>query len=173
RRDLSPRKRDGDTGQGRVPKRAFDPRVFARWRCWKEYGTGVAGDLMVHLLSGMLHTLGWNEVPRSAQSLGGIVRWKDGRNMPDLHAVLFDYHGVPVYVRLGLGTEPSETARFMGPNGVLEATGQTLYHAPQVGEDRWPSYYAYSFPRELREEYFARWQEAHEPQQGRAPVGSA
>src|SRR3989475_320468 len=42
--DLSPRTLDWDTWQGTVPKRAFDPYLFARWRCWKEYGTGVAGD---------------------------------------------------------------------------------------------------------------------------------
>ena len=68
---------------------------------------------MVHLLSGMMFTLGWNEVPGSAQALGGIYRWKEGRNMPDIHTVLFDYHGIPVYVRLGLGTESPELARFM------------------------------------------------------------
>src|SRR2546425_674150 len=50
--DLSPRNLDWDTWQGTVPKRAFDPNIFARWRCWKEYGTGVAGDLLVHLISG-------------------------------------------------------------------------------------------------------------------------
>src|SRR3989454_2658505 len=43
--DLSPRTLDWDTWQGTVPKRAFDPYLFARWRCWEEYGTGVAGDL--------------------------------------------------------------------------------------------------------------------------------
>src|SRR5690349_22145556 len=42
--DLSPSNLDWDTWQGTVPKRAFDPFLFARWRCWKEYGTGVAGD---------------------------------------------------------------------------------------------------------------------------------
>ncbi len=47
--DLSPQTLDWDTWQGAVPKRAFDPLLFARWRCWKEYGTGVAGDLLVHL----------------------------------------------------------------------------------------------------------------------------
>ena len=39
---------DWDTWQGTAPKKAFDPLAFARWRCWKEYGTGVAGDLLVH-----------------------------------------------------------------------------------------------------------------------------
>ncbi len=46
--DLSPANLDWDTWQADVvPKRAFNPIIFARWRCWKEYGTGVAGDLLV------------------------------------------------------------------------------------------------------------------------------
>jgi predicted dehydrogenase len=72
--DLSPANLDWDTWQGDVPKRAFDPKIFARWRCWKEYGTGLAGDLMVHLISGMLYTWGLNEAPRRAQATGGILR---------------------------------------------------------------------------------------------------
>ena len=106
--DLSPRTMDWDTWITGAPKIPFNAERFARWRCWKEYGTGVGGDLMVHLITGMLYTLGWNEAPRSASAIGAIVRWKDGRNMPDLHAVLFDYHGIPVYVRLTLGTETPE-----------------------------------------------------------------
>ncbi|KPJ84440.1 MAG: oxidoreductase [Gemmatimonas sp. SG8_17] len=168
--DLSPQTLDWETWLGSAPRIPFDPLHFARWRCWKEYGTGVAGDLMVHLISGMLYTLGWNEPPRSAQSLGGIVRWDDGRNMPDLHTVLFDYHGVPVFVRLGLGTETTEVARFMGPQGILEATGQAIVHVPQSGEDRAPSYYASGFPGELREEYFQTWHAQHDPEPGQEPV---
>src|SRR5712691_9276733 len=76
--DLSPRTLDWDTWQGTVPKRAFDPYLFARWRCWKEYGTGVAGDLLVHLISGMMFMLGINEPPKQASAVGGIRRWKDG-----------------------------------------------------------------------------------------------
>ncbi|MGH9733566.1 MAG: Gfo/Idh/MocA family protein [Candidatus Acidiferrales bacterium] len=57
---------DWDTWQGTVPHRPFDPKYFARWRCWREYGTGVAGDLMVHIVSGMLAMLGSNEAPESA-----------------------------------------------------------------------------------------------------------
>src|SRR5271155_3796510 len=121
--DLSPETLDWDTWLNDAPKIPFNNLHFARWRCWKEYGTGVGGDLMVHLISGMQNTLGWNEIPRSAQALGGIFRWPDGRNMPDLHVVLFNYHGVPVYVRLGLGTETTELARFMGPKGILD-TGE-------------------------------------------------
>src|SRR5207247_550656 len=70
--DLSPQTLDWDTWQGAVPKRAFDPLLFARWRCWKEYGTGVAGDLLVHLVSGMMYVLGINEPPKRTMAMGGI-----------------------------------------------------------------------------------------------------
>jgi len=89
--DLSPQTLDWDTWQGTVPKKAFDPYTFARWRCWKEYGTGVAGDLLVHLVSGMMFMMGINEAPKQAMAMGGIRRWKDGRNMPDVHGTLFYY----------------------------------------------------------------------------------
>jgi predicted dehydrogenase len=168
--DLSPQTLDWDTWLNDAPKMPFDKFRFARWRCWKEYGTGVGGDLMVHLLSGMLVTLGWNEIPRSASALGGIFRWKDGRNMPDLHAVLFDYHGTPVYVRLGLGTETPELARFMGPKGILDATESDLRLARQLGEDTAPSYYASGLPRQMRDAYVKQWHAEHAVALGKEPL---
>ncbi len=85
--------------------------------------------------------MGWNEAPRSATTLGGIFRWKDGRNMPDLQAVLFDYHGIPVYVRLSLAAKTPELVRIMGPKGLLIAGGTELRYTPQTGEDTSPSYF--------------------------------
>jgi predicted dehydrogenase len=168
--DLSPETLDWSTWLNEAPKISFDKYRFARWRCWRDYGTGVAGDLMVHLISGMLVTLGWNEVPRSASALGGIYRFKDGRDMPDLHTVLFDYHGIPVYVRLGLGTETPELARFMGPKGLLDASENDLKYSPQTGEDSAPSYYAYGYPAKLREAYFKQWHAEHDPVLGHEPI---
>ena len=169
--DLSPENLDWETWLNDAPKIPFDPIRFARWRCWKEYGTGVAGDLMVHLLSGMQKTLGWNEAPRSATSLGGIFRWTDGRNMPDTLCVLFDYHGIPVYVRLDLGSETPETARFMGPKGVIEANGSQIRLLAQSGVDTSPSYYSGGFPAKMREEYESKWYAEHYVPPGREPVG--
>ncbi len=168
--DLSPTTLNWEEWLGTAPKIPFNAMHFARWRCWKEYGTGVGGDLMVHLLSGMLYTLGWNEIPRSAQSLGGIFRWKDGRNMPDLHLVLFDFHGVPVYVRLGLGTESVELARFMGSKGILDLQEFGLQLSPQTGTDMYPSYYAYGFPQAMRDEYMRQWNEKCAPKAGKEPL---
>jgi len=170
--DLSPQNLDWDTWLNDAPKIPFNPERFARWRCWKEYGTGVGGDLMVHLISGMQVTLGWNEPPRSATAIGGIFRWKDGRNMPDIHTVLFDYHGVPVYVRLGLGTESPESARYYGPKGILDTGEFELRHSRQRGVDTSPSYYTSSYPQKMRDAYTRQWHEEHDVTPGQEPIGS-
>jgi predicted dehydrogenase len=161
--DLSPQTLDWDTWQGTVPKKPFDALTFARWRCWKEYGTGVAGDLLVHLVSGMMFMLGTNQPPQRVSSLGGILRWKDGRNMPDVQAALFDYGSYPVYLRLNLGSETPEIYRFYGSKGILEVTEFTVSFAPQPGVDLGPSYYVGSYPRAMREAYLKQWHEEHDP----------
>src|SRR5437667_1280223 len=168
--DLSPQNLDWDTWQGTVRKRPFDPYLFARWRCRKEYGTGVAGDLLVHLISGMLFMLGINEPPKQACAVGGIRRWKDGRNMPDVHAVVYYYGELPVYMRLNLGTQMPETYRFQGSKGILEMTESGLTYTPQSGKDSAPSYYANSFPRAMREAYFRKWHEENDPKLGQEPM---
>ena len=168
--DLSPQTLDWDTWLGRAPKRPFDANVFARWRCWKEYGTGVAGDLLVHLVSGAIFLMDWKQPPRQAMSVGGIRRWKDGRNMPDVHAVLFYYGDLPVDMRLNLGTDMPETYRIQGSKGLLEVTGGAITFTPQNGKDTGPSYYANAMPRALRDAYQAEWRRQNEPKIGEAPM---
>src|SRR2546428_682380 len=168
--DLSPRTLDWDTSQGTVPKRAVDPNIVARWRCWKEYGTGVAGDLLVHLISGMMFMLGINEPPKQAFAVGGIRRWKDGRNMPDVHAVVYYFGELPVYMRLNLGTAMPETYRIQGSKGVLEVTGSSLSLAPQSGKDEYPSYYTGSYPRAMRDAYLQKWHQENDPKLGQAAM---
>jgi predicted dehydrogenase len=168
--DLSPETLDWDTWQGTVAKRAFDPNIFARWRCWKEYGTGVAGDLLVHLISGMMFMLDINEAPRKAMAVGGIRRWKDGRNMPDVHASVYYYGELPVYMRLNLGTEMPEVYRIQGSKGILEVTEFGLSFTPQSGKDSGPSYYDSGFPRAMRSTYEKRWHEENDPKIGQEPM---
>jgi predicted dehydrogenase len=171
--DLSPQNLDWETWQGTVPKKAFDPYTFARWRCWKEYGTGLAGDLLVHLVSGMMFMMSINEAPKQAMAMGGIRRWKDGRNMPDVHGTLFYYGDLPVYMRLNQGTEMPETYRFQGSKGILEVTEFGLSFSPQSGKDTMPSYYDSSFPHAMRATYEKKWHEENDPKIGEEPMPEA
>jgi predicted dehydrogenase len=168
--DLSPENLDWDTWLGTAPKRSFDPYTFARWRCWREYGTGVAGDLMVHLISGFQFVMGINEAPRQASAMGGIFRFKDGRNMPDVHTVLFQYGEIPVYVRLSLGCETPEVTTFMGSHGTLEYRGSSVKFSAQQGVDTAPSYYSGSFPAKMRREYEQKWHAENDPVPGKETV---
>ncbi|HXW90101.1 MAG TPA: Gfo/Idh/MocA family oxidoreductase [Terriglobales bacterium] len=171
--DLSPQNLDWDTWQGTAPKKPFDPYAFARWRCWREYGTGLAGDLLVHLISGMMFMLSINEPPKQAMSVGGILRWKDGRNMPDVHATLYYYGHLPVYMRLNQGTEMAETYRFQGSKGILEVNEFGLSYTPQTGKDSAPSYYDSGFPKDMRSAYEKQWHEENDPKMGQEPMPEA
>ncbi len=174
---LSPQNFDWDTWQSGATNRPWDadmsPKWFARWRCWKEYGTGVAGDLLVHLVSGMNFMMGWNEPPKKVMALGGIIRFPDGRNMPDVHAALYEYAAAgsaPVYLRLNLGCDNPETYRFQGSHGILEVTEFGIAHYPQTGEDSAPSYYTYGYPQAMREAYFKEWHAKNDPPVGKEPL---
>ena len=168
--DLSPENLDWNTWLGSAPKHAFDPLVYQRWRCWKEYGTGVGGDLLVHLMSGFIHMTGFNQAPQRALSTGGILRWKDGRNMPDVHATIFEFNGIPVYMRINLGTETSEGYRFMGSKGILDVNHTGITFTEQTGVDTGPGWNVNSFPKNLREAYVSKWHAEHDVPMEKAPI---
>ena len=161
--DLSPATLDWETWQGTVPPKPFDPLTFARWRCWRAYGTGMAGDLMVHLLSGTQFVTGIHALPDEAWSTGGIRRWPDGRDMPDLQATTFRYGAVPVTVRLTLGTETPEVTRILGSRGILEVTNNSVILTPQLGVDRSPDYGLNGFPAAMHAAYERQWHAEHDP----------
>ncbi|HTW46222.1 MAG TPA: Gfo/Idh/MocA family oxidoreductase [Acidobacteriaceae bacterium] len=168
--DLSPENLDWITWQKDVPKKPFNPYIFARWRCWHQYGTGMAGDLMVHLVSGMQFATGINASPDWATTIGGIFRWKDGRNMPDVQDTLLQYGRTPVSVRLTLTTETPETTRILGSKGVVEVANNSVTWIPQLGIDTSSSYYSQSFPAAMRAEYDREWHEKNDPILARHPL---
>jgi hypothetical protein len=117
----------------------------------------------------MTFMMGINEAPRQASAVGGIKHWKDGRNMPDVHAVVYYFGDLPVYMRLNLACEMPETYRIQGSKGLLEIVdGSTLSFTPQLGIDDSPSYYTGSFPRAMRQQY-----EKHRHQENDAKLALA
>jgi predicted dehydrogenase len=52
---------DWDAWCGPLGKAAWDPQVYARWRRYRKYSTGIIGDLLVHRITPLLWSmdLGW------------------------------------------------------------------------------------------------------------------
>jgi predicted dehydrogenase len=76
------------TGNG--PEREFSLERFFRWRCWWDYGTGLAGDLFTHEYDAMNQILDLG-IPHSVVSSGGIYYYQDGREVPDVWQVNCEY----------------------------------------------------------------------------------
>ena len=88
--DANPDTVDFDKFLGNAPKTDYDLTRFFRWRNYKDYGTGVAGDLFVHAFS-TLHFVTSSHGPERALSTGGLRYWEDGRDVPDVTMTFYDY----------------------------------------------------------------------------------
>jgi predicted dehydrogenase len=159
--DASEQTIDWNTWLDGAPKRPFDPVRFFRWRCFTDYGEGLAGDLFVHLISGIHFITGTNTVARRAQSAGGLFRWKDGRDFPDLIETFYDYPNSRVYLRCNLNNDGGEFIGFYGTKGTLIIKGSTLTFTPQDTRPQPESYSIYGWPAQPRNEYLDKFEQEH------------
>jgi hypothetical protein len=162
--DLSAQTVDWETWLGTAPKCPFDPLRWTRWRCWRDYGEGIPGDLFVHLLTGIHTIASITAPPDRAFSTGGLFRWEDGRDVPDCMTTVYDYPKFRAMLRVTLNTETPEVTRFMGSRGILEINEGALIFTPQDGLDYRPC--TPGWPRKLRAEYAEKWQKEHNRQPG-------
>jgi predicted dehydrogenase len=140
-----------------APKGPFDPVRFFRWRCFTDYGEGLAGDLFVHLISGIHFIAGTNTVAQRAQSTGGLFRWKDGREFPDLIETFYDYPNFRVALRCNLNNEGGEFIGFYGTAGTMIIKDSTLRYTPQDTRPHPEGYSVIGWPTQLRNDYLAKW----------------
>ena len=127
--DASTETIDWDRFLGDAPKRAFDPVRFFRWRNYWDYGTAVAGDLFIHLLTGIHHATGAIGPTRVA-AMGGQRYWNDGRDVYDIIMGLLDYPETDAHGSFTLslvtdfedGGGGATSFRFVGTEGVIDVS---------------------------------------------------
>jgi len=127
--DASPQTVDWDRFLGNSPKLAFDPIRFFRWRNYWDYGTAVAGDLFVHLLTGIHHATG-SLGPNRIAGMGGQRYWKDGRDVYDIIMGLLDYPATSTHPSFTLALQTNfedggggdTFFRFVGSEGVINVS---------------------------------------------------
>jgi predicted dehydrogenase len=72
------------------PKMPFDRAVFAQWRCYWPFGGGMFTDLFVHQTTHMISAMGV-KYPARVVGGGGLYLEYDGRDVPDVSAIVADY----------------------------------------------------------------------------------
>ena len=132
----------------------FDLGRFFSWRRFKDYGAGLAGDLFVHLLSGIHFVTGTNQPAERAYSSGDIYYYKDGREYPDLLWTLYDYPKFKVVLRCNSNNAAEgEFFRFYGKNGTMVIYADKLTYKPEASSHQMDNYTIYGWPRKLRDQY--------------------
>jgi len=159
---------------GTAPKIPFNAEQFFQWRKWKAYGTGVAGDLFVHLFSGT-HFITGSHGPVRGMATGGLRFWNDGRDVPDVMLGLFDYkEGFNLSLRVNFvdGGEESEGLIFTGSEGTMEIGGGFV-SVNRVPREKEPGYTIDTFAEATQEKFIAEYRKKYPITQptGEAPRG--
>lgn len=158
---------------GAAPKRPFEAMRLFRWRNYQDYGTGVAGDLFVHLFSGM-HFVTGAIGPERVYATGGLRFWKDGRDVPDVMLGLYDYPKTEAHpafnlaLRVNFVNGAGETSgfRFVGSEGILTiGNGVTVSKQPRESE---PGMTIDTFAKAQQDAYVKAYREKYPKQEPKA-----
>ena len=176
--DASPQTLDWDKFLGDAPKRPFDAKRFFRWRNYRDYGTGVAGDLFVHLITGIHYVTG-SLGPNRIFSSGNLAYWKDGRDVPDVMACIMDYpqtdqHGafqMVLRVNFANAGKINDATRIIGNEGEILFTerGLTLTKNKLPKAPGYGGYDSmFTFPEATQQEYIKQYDAQWPPETRKA-----
>lgn len=155
--------------QGMEPM-PFDAKHFFRWRNYDDYGTGVAGDLFVHLFSG-LHIITGSLGPRTVMATGGLRHWFDGRDAEDVMLGLYDYEETDSHPNFTLslrvnfadGSGGGSSIRLVGSEGELVIDWNQLTLRKSDMPDK-PGYTINDFSEATQEEFLEMYAERYPEQ---------
>ena len=172
--DATPQTVDWDTFLGNAPDIPWDPKRFFRWRCYDDYGTGVPGDLFVHLFTG-IHTVLGAIGPTHVSGTGGLRSWFDGREAPDVingqyHYPETDNHPdftLTLQSNLADGGGTGTRFQFIGDEGAMEVSPGNSVKLTRIPrrepslEDLQGYNSLMTFSEEVQEEFKQNYREEH------------
>jgi predicted dehydrogenase len=138
--DAGPATIDWDRFIANAPKRPFDAARFFNWRCYWDYGTGLAGDCMSHEWDAVNMIVGMG-IPETVMAHGAIYAWPDGRDVPDQWHVVFDYPKQSLAVVFCSAMQNGHTGRtvqLLGRDATIEVYGDSC----RVYDAEWKPEYA-------------------------------
>ncbi|HEX2967865.1 MAG TPA: hypothetical protein VHO46_02085, partial [Bacteroidales bacterium] len=163
-----------------MQKMEWDPKKFFWWRNYRDFGTGVAGDLFVHLLSG-IHLMTDSIGPKTIFASGQLCYWKDGRDVPDVMTAIMHYPETKEHPEFQLmlrvnfvsGQGDKGITRFIGSEGVMEmidngfkVTNSIMSEAPGIGG--WDALHTY--PQAMQETLLKQYNQKYTEAQKKRPV---
>ncbi|MBO0949159.1 Gfo/Idh/MocA family protein [Fibrella forsythiae] len=170
--NLDPKDVDWDRFLGDAPRRPFQAERFFRWRNYTDYGTGVAGDLFVHLITG-LHTITGSQGPTRIFALGDLNFWKDGRDAYDLVTAIMDYPKTdknPSFqfttrVNLATGAGGDIHTRLVGTEGVIDI-GWNSFVMNRLKRPNAPMYSTgydalFTYPKAMQDEFIRQYEQKY------------
>ena len=173
--DASPETVAWEQFLGDAPDRPFDLERFFRWRNYWDYGTGVAGDLFVHLYSGIHYVLD-AKGPTQVMASGGLRHWQDGRDVPDVQMGLYEYAAterhpdftLALQVNFADGGGGGQDFQFVGDEGMITIGYNQVSVSKLPPRDEAPGYTVDTFAEKVQDEflkdYRARYPEPERPQ---------
>jgi len=167
--DATPQNVDWDRFLGSAPKRPFEPIRLFRWRNYRDYGTAVAGDLYVHLFTG-LHTATGALGPRRIYSTGGLRYWNDGRDVPDAQIGVIDYDKSERHPQFQFmlrvnfkSSKPNEDFgyRFIGSEGTITTDVFSSVTVNRTPREKEPGNTADTFSKQIEEQVLRQYAEKY------------
>ncbi len=107
--------------EGLAEYQDFDRAVYAQWRCYWPFGSGMFTDLFVHRTTSMLKATGLR-YPGRVVGAGGIFMEYDTREVPDVATVVADFkEGSQALITATMCNENSRIKQVIrGHNGAFE-----------------------------------------------------
>jgi predicted dehydrogenase len=134
---------------GLAPPMEFDRALFAQWRCYWPFGSGMFADLFVPRLTELSLALGVR-YPRKVIASGGIYLEYDGREVPDTATLIADYdEGLQVLVTATMANDHPIEHAIRGHYGTLR------FDLSRDGFDFLPQRPQYTRLRDVKPEHIA------------------